>query len=324
MIRRRFSSGEVEFNPDKYLTIEALEDGLSITSKKIIYYRTIESKWMSLGQNIQTPQINKGECLYIKAKWEDRVDIDNVFDISKKCKLKGNCMSLFFWDSADKNNDLSAYPYAFYCLFRDNTTIIEVSPTFLPATTLSDNCYFGMFWGCESLTTAPALPATELTESCYYYMFQGCTNLNYIKMLATDISASSCLCDWVSGVASTGTFVKNNDATWDVVGNSGVPEGWTVITDDQEQKTVNNVTMTIASGGLLRPLTVTMDYPAASLLKLEYSTDGGITWKEHGAIIPIGYTTFLNTASHLLYDSIQYRLNPSEDDVYIYQFTVVE
>jgi len=33
---------------------------------------------------------------------------------------------------------------------------------------------------------------------------------------------------WVLGVASTGTFVKNSAATWDVTGTSGIPEGWTV------------------------------------------------------------------------------------------------
>ena len=49
-------------------------------------------------------------------------------------------------------------------------------------------------------------------------------------MLATDIIASSCLYNWVSGVASSGTFVKSKDATWSVTGNSGIPSGWTVET----------------------------------------------------------------------------------------------
>jgi hypothetical protein len=61
-------------------------------------------------------------------------------------------------------------------------------------------------------------------------MFYNCRSLNYIKMLATDISASSCLSGWVNGVASTGTFVKNKNATWNVTGASGVPSGWTVQT----------------------------------------------------------------------------------------------
>lgn len=35
-------------------------------------------------------------------------------------------------------------------------------------------CYYSMFQGCSSLTTAPELPATTLANYCYYSMFQGC------------------------------------------------------------------------------------------------------------------------------------------------------
>ena len=127
----------------------------------------------------------------------------------------------------------------------------------LPATTLANDCYSSMFYGCTGLTSAPELPATTLKQSCYYRMFYGCTGLtaapelsattlaircysgmfvncsklNYIKMLATNISASNCLSGWVTGVAATGTFVKNSSATWDVTGTSGVPSGWTIETE---------------------------------------------------------------------------------------------
>jgi hypothetical protein len=60
-------------------------------------------------------------------------------------------------------------------------------------------------------------------------MFEGCSNLNKITMLATDISASACLSNWVSGVASSGTFIKNANMTSLPSGNSGVPKGWTVV-----------------------------------------------------------------------------------------------
>jgi len=100
----------------------------------------------------------------------------------------------------------------------------------LPATTLNPSCYYRMFYGCTGLITAPELPATTLTIKCYSQMFVNCSSLNYIKMLATNISASNCLSGWVSGVAATGTFVKNSAATWDVTGISGVPSGWTVLT----------------------------------------------------------------------------------------------
>ena len=47
----------------------------------------------------------------------------------------------------------------------------------LPALTLANNCYGGMFSGCTSLTAAPELPALALAGSCYNSMFSGCTSL---------------------------------------------------------------------------------------------------------------------------------------------------
>ena len=98
----------------------------------------------------------------------------------------------------------------------------------LPATKVSDYCYSSMFEGCTSLATAPVLPATTLVRYCYENMFSGCTALSYIKMMATSISAANCLYGWVSGVSSTGTFVKNSAASWNKNGASGIPYGWTV------------------------------------------------------------------------------------------------
>ena len=55
-----------------------------------------------------------------------------------------------------------------------------------------------------------------------------CESLNYIKCLATDISATNCTNGWVSGVAATGTFVKASSMTSWTTGTSGIPTGWTV------------------------------------------------------------------------------------------------
>ena len=107
-------------------------------------------------------------------------------------------------------------------------TSLTTAPSILPARTITYGCYSGMFQGCTSLTTAPALPATKLYNDCYKSMFQGCTNLNYIKCLATDISAYGSKSSWVSGVAATGTFVKAASMNDWATGTSGIPEGWTV------------------------------------------------------------------------------------------------
>lgn len=98
----------------------------------------------------------------------------------------------------------------------------------LPSTTLAEGCYQGMFYTCTSLTTAPELPATTLVTDCYKNMFGNCSNLNYIKALFTTTPGSSYTTNWVKGVASTGTFVKNSEATWNVTGINGVPTGWTI------------------------------------------------------------------------------------------------
>ena len=102
----------------------------------------------------------------------------------------------------------------------------------LPATTIASECYSHMFYGCTSLTTAPELPATKLESNCYRYMFYNCNKLNYIKCLARrNMSAYNCTLKWVSGVADTGTFVKNQNTistSWER-GISGIPEGWTVV-----------------------------------------------------------------------------------------------
>lgn len=152
--------------------------------------------------------------------------------------------------------ELPATTLADYCYFEmfDGCKSLTTAPSALPATTLASNCCENMFYGCTSLTTAPALPATTLADrcygnmflsctslitapelpatnlkgNCYYQMFYGCTKLNYIKCLATDISAYNCTYNWVDGVAPTGTFVKAADMTGWTTGSRGIPKGWTV------------------------------------------------------------------------------------------------
>ena len=109
----------------------------------------------------------------------------------------------------------------------EGCTSLTSAPSILPATALTNYCYQNMFNGCTSLITAPELPAATLRYQCYYQMFLGCTSLNYIKCLATNISASNCTYNWVNGVSSTGTFVKKSGVTWPK-GNDGIPRGWTV------------------------------------------------------------------------------------------------
>ena len=101
----------------------------------------------------------------------------------------------------------------------------------LPATSLAYFCYSNMFEGCTSLTSAPELPATELVDACYNLMFKDCSKLQYVKALFTTKPSEDTTKEWLSGVAPSGTFVKNKNATWNVTGAHGIPEGWKVETE---------------------------------------------------------------------------------------------
>ena len=143
-------------------------------------------------------------------------------------KLFEDCTKL----TSAANLILPATTLASYCysnMFRGCTSL-TTAPKELPATTLQSDCYYGMFQNCTSLTTAPELPARKLVSGCYGNMFYGCSNLNYIKALFTTTSSGVPIY-WVYGVSDTGTFVKSKDATWDITGVSGVPSGWTIITE---------------------------------------------------------------------------------------------
>lgn len=242
---------------NNYLTIEALEDGLTarLSTNECEYCVDGDGNWKTLSASTNTDSINIGQTLSFRGELiPDTPDGIGTFTISKKCNLLGNCMSMLYGDNAANKFSLSGNNYAFRALFDNCYTIISVSKKFLPATTLSRacysqlfqycsglttppelpattmemDCYSSMFRGCGGLTSAPELPATTLKIMCYSSMFRDCTKLNYIKMLATDISASSCLNNWVKNVASSGTFVKNKNATWTVTGVNGVPSGWTI------------------------------------------------------------------------------------------------
>lgn len=164
-------------------------------------------------------------------------------------------MSLLYGSEfMDKTTFPTTNPYALYSLFRNNTNLVNAKDLQLPATTLAEfcygrmfqnctslttapelpatklaqSCYDNMFNGCSSLTTAPALPAEELSDYCYQYMFYGCSNLNYIKADFINYDSNN-FTNWLQGVSSTGTFIMNPEATYDIEqirGVNGIPTGW--------------------------------------------------------------------------------------------------
>ena len=123
--------------------------------------------------------------------------------------------------------DLPAITLAQNCyssMFEGCTSLTQAPG--LPATVPAYMCYANMFKDCTSLTRAPELPITRLYDLCYASMFKGCTKLNYVKCLATNISAKKCTASWLEGVATTGDFYTPAATNW-TTGNDGIPIGWT-------------------------------------------------------------------------------------------------
>lgn len=111
----------------------------------------------------------------------------------------------------------------------DNCSSLTTAPE-LPATTLATYCYQNMFRGCTSLTESPALSAGTLVTNCYAGMFSGCSNLLKVTCLATNVSVTNGRQNWLSGVKSSGTFIKSPNITPGTWGRnaSGIPSGWSV------------------------------------------------------------------------------------------------
>ena len=145
------------------------------------------------------------------------------------CCVCGNIMSLVYGDNFIGQNTLQS-ANAFCGLFFSYSKMISDGEhkLVLPATTLTNDCYHHMFYGCSNLTTAPELPAPALKSLCYAEMFGGCSKLNYIKCLATNISADRCTYYWHNRVAATGTFVKAPSMNDWTTGVRGIPTGWDI------------------------------------------------------------------------------------------------
>lgn len=231
------------------LTLEATQAGTNVTfsinavASNPVSYRSFTSgawsPWATYTSGMAISLAEVGDKVQFKgtnARYaSSNVDFSH-FTCSKNCKLYGNIMSLINASSFAQLTSLTG-EYAFCLLFNNRKGDVNVlsdpdKPLLLPATTLTRSCYHLMFEKCSSLTAAPVLPAPTLVDNCYDMMFWGCKNLNSVTCLATDISANNCTFDWLSDVASTGTFTKAPGMTAWTTGANGIPSGWTAIGTD--------------------------------------------------------------------------------------------
>ena len=99
----------------------------------------------------------------------------------------GDIRTLVDWENhTGANTENAVFADLFY-----NCTQLTSAPA-LPATKLSEFCYYRMFYGCTNLTTAPTLSATQMAVYSYGRMFYGCSSLSTAPALPATILAAGC------------------------------------------------------------------------------------------------------------------------------------
>lgn len=206
-------SDSIEFEvPPDYLCFTAEEAGSTVamavngtpTKGQAFEYSTDGTNWSVFTPGTTTITLaNAGDKVYFRG---DNTTVSESyrnyyrFVMSGKIAASGNIMSLL--DTACKSTTISN-TYCYYDIFKGCTSL-TTAPA-LPATTLATYCYYYMFDGCTSLTTAPALPATTLASSCYTAMFYNCTSLTTAPALHATTLAGYCYSTMFNGCTSLTT-----------------------------------------------------------------------------------------------------------------------
>ena len=165
-----------------YLTLTVLTNGGIKIPSGVNYSKDNGETWIA--STGETVSMVKGEEYMLK--W--RVGSTTVTFVEYSgitYTLGGNIMSLVYGSDFTGQTEFNT-TNNFKSLFSNCTGLTSIDNLILPATTLTNSCYYEMFRGCSSLVTAPDLPATTLAQECYRGMFQGCTSL----VTAPDLPAS--------------------------------------------------------------------------------------------------------------------------------------
>ena len=210
---------------------------------KTIDYKKNEGEWTSITSTSNGVAISvvAGDILQFRgdnAQYAPEDGKCNTFTGSTaRFNVYGNIMSMI---SSTGFTGLTAFtqPNVFMNFFNNCVKMIDASNLILPAIGLSEFCYQGMFANCTGLTSGtPVFSATELVTGCYNYLFYQSRNVSRITCLglnptATTSAANSNVFYITHSVSSTGTFIKNPNATnWRRDG-SGIPSNWTVVDAD--------------------------------------------------------------------------------------------
>ena len=183
----------------KYFTI-VLEDNGTIrysasTTANTVQYSTDNGRtWTSLPSKASTPTISGGKKVRFKATG---LVVNTTSGIGKlsattSYSVEGNIMSLVSGDSF-ANADVIPNANQFRRLFYNYGGVTNAENLVLPATVLTNGCYFQMFAGCSNLIAGPRkmeIPSTMPQSGCTN-MFSGCSSMTECLMDVGSLSSST-------------------------------------------------------------------------------------------------------------------------------------
>lgn len=195
-----------EYSKQSLTIIPKGNGSIKFVSATTTYYYSMDngSTWIgaysatTIPMTANTPIMFKGTMTPNYSWGIGRFSASTYFDV------EGNIMSLLYSDNFEDQTNLSDKDYAFQTLFY-SSKLISAENLILPATTLSERCYYYMFGECKSLTKIPELPATTLAESCYMVMFSGCDSLTTAPVLSATTLAVECYLGMFAGCTSLTT-----------------------------------------------------------------------------------------------------------------------
>ena len=177
----------------EYFTIESLVDnnriginrtGNSPGNRNLSYSLDGGQTWtdLTLSENTSFSTINTGDKIMFKGVNDNLATAWNrywAFISTKNIKVYGNIMSLLCGDNFITHPEFKTGSTHNLCgLFYKSTNLIDASDLVLPALTLMESCYNGMFRECSNLVNGPKLlPALDVPKDGYSSMFESCIKL---------------------------------------------------------------------------------------------------------------------------------------------------
>ena len=215
---------ENTYDGSNTISLKTTIGGTNITGSHAtqLQYSKDKETWKTIKlSGTNTIPMNSGERVYFRNdsggfNWYKKTK--DMFYTQIKCsnnhKVGGNINSLLDYN----NYNVAITPYCFFQLFYENEYLTDANELIFPKTSLANNCYSSMFYGCTSLISVPTeLPATTLANNCYSSMFSDCNKLTVAPELSATTLATSCYLSMFSGCTSLtvspvlpATTLKNN------------------------------------------------------------------------------------------------------------------